>query len=65
MSGLEWLAMLHRHFDRSIWLNPEPLSRWRGTTIEAIGGVFEMFPMTVDGITDGMALLNRGSRSLR
>ena len=65
VSGLEWLAMLHRHFDRSIWLNPEPASRWRGTTIEAIGGVFEMFPMTVDGITDGMALLNRGSRSLR
>lgn len=63
LSGLEWLDILHNHYPRSVWLNPEPLSRWRGTTIEDIGRVFEMYPMTVDGLTDAMAFLNRGSPS--
>ena len=35
---------------------------WRGTTIEDIGEVIEMFPLTVDGLTEAMALLNRGVR---
>lgn len=65
VSGLEWLNILNTHFRQSVWLNPEPQSRWRGTTIEEIGRVFEMFPMTVDGLTDAMARLNRGTPGRR
>ena len=45
-----------------MWLNPEPGPAWSGTTIEAISEVVPMFPLTVDGLTEGMALLNRGAR---
>ena len=34
-----------------------------GTTIEQIAEVFQMFPMTVEGLTDAMAALNRGIRA--
>ncbi len=64
-SGLEWLDMLQTHFPQSVWLNPEPLSRWRGSTIEVIGQVFDMFPLTLDGLTDAMAKLNHGSHARR
>ncbi len=61
VSGLEWLRTLREHFAQSVWLNPEPAGRWSGTTIEQIASVFDMYPMTVDGLTDAMAALNRGS----
>ncbi len=59
--GLEWLQILADHFSDSVWLNPEPQSRWDGTTIEEIGRVFPMYPMTVDGLTEAMARLNRSA----
>lgn len=59
-SGFEWLNILRQHYPHNVWLNPEPQARWAGTTIQDIGGVFEMFPLTVDGLTDAMAHLNRG-----
>ena len=62
ISGLGWLQILQDHFTDAVWLNPEPLTRWRGTTIEDIGAVLPMFPLTVDGLTEAMALLNRGVR---
>ncbi len=62
ISGFEWLQILHDHFTDAVWLNPEPLSRWRGTTIEDIGSVLPMFPMSVDGLTEAMARLNTGMR---
>ena len=45
-----------------VWLNPEAAASWGGTTIEDIGEIMPMFPLTVDGLTEGMALLNRGVR---
>ena len=42
--------------------NRLPALGWSGTTIEDIGEVMPMFPLTVDGLTEGMALLNRGVR---
>jgi uncharacterized protein with von Willebrand factor type A (vWA) domain len=62
VSGLGWLRILREHFTDAVWLNPEPAPSWRGTTIEDIGEVMPMFPLTVDGLTEGMALLNRGVR---
>lgn len=65
LSGLEWLQVLADHFRDSVWLNPESESRWTGTTIEEIGRVFPMYPMSVDGLTGAMARLNRGAPSRR
>jgi uncharacterized protein with von Willebrand factor type A (vWA) domain len=62
VSGLGWLRILRDHFTDAVWLNPEPEIGWRGTTISDIGEVMPMFPLTVDGLTEGMALLNRGVR---
>ncbi|MCB0903596.1 MAG: VWA domain-containing protein [Actinobacteria bacterium] len=63
--GIEWLRILTDHFSDSVWLNPEPLSRWEGTTIEEVGRVFEMFPLTTEGLTEAMAHLNKGTPARR
>lgn len=54
ITGLEWLMMLREQFDRSVWLNPEHPSGWKGNTIEVIAKVFPMYPLTVEGL--GMAV---------
>ena len=59
LSGLDWLRRLRDHYPRSVWLNPEPSRWWRGTTIEQVADVFDMYPMTVDGLTDAMVGLQR------
>ena len=53
--GIQWLQILADHFRDSCWLNPEPLGRWNGSTIEDIARVFEMFPLTTEGLTEAMA----------
>ena len=50
---------------QSVWLNPEPQSRWRGSTIDEVARVIDMFPLTVDGLTEAMTLLNKGAISRR
>ncbi len=65
LSGLEWLQRMKEHWDHSVWLNPEPQRRWSATTISQIGTVFDMFELTLDGLTEAMRLLNRGARSAR
>ncbi len=57
--GIVWLMRLAKHFRRSAWLNPEPLRFWHGNTIEQIRGVFDMFPLTLDGLGEGMTHLMR------
>ena len=60
IEGIVWLMMLAEHFDRSIWLNPEPRRTWHGNTIEHVRGVFEMFPLTLDGLGEAVEHLTRG-----
>jgi uncharacterized protein len=56
--GIAWMHRIHDHFDRSIWLNPEPTRTWERThTIRLIKRIFPMFPLTVDGLTDAVKLL--------
>jgi len=62
-TGTEWMTDLARHFSHSVWLNPEPVNRWPGSTIDDVRMIFEMFPMTVDGLTEAMTHLNRGTPS--
>ncbi len=63
--GIAWLAMLRRHFERSVWLNPEPERYWHGNTIEAVRGVFDMFPLTVEGLGEAVTHLTRGRTARR
>ena len=48
--GIVWLMRLQKHFRRSVWLNPEPQKYWLGNTIENIASVFDMYPLTLDGL---------------
>jgi hypothetical protein len=56
--GIDWLRRIQDHFERVVWLNPEPPGRWAMTqTIQVIRSVFPMFELTVDGIEDAVAAL--------
>ena len=52
--GLEWLKMLRRHFEYSVWLNPIAKKYWNimsGTyTINMIKEVFPMEELTIEGL---------------
>jgi uncharacterized protein with von Willebrand factor type A (vWA) domain len=65
LPGIGWLQMLLQHFPTSIWLTPEPQAYWEGTTIDHVKRVYEMFPLTLEGLAQGMAHLNRGKTARR
>jgi hypothetical protein len=52
-TGLTWLARLADRFPKSAWINPEPPRVWTSPTIAEINRVFEMFPLTLEGL-EGM-----------
>lgn len=61
LEGLGWLAMLAQHFERHVWLNPEPRHAWRpGTTIAEVARVFPMFPLSVEGLGEAVSHLVKG-----
>ncbi len=52
---LQFLAQTFRH---SLWLNPIPRYRWEYTrTINAIGQIFPMFELSIDGLEKAVAHL--------
>ncbi len=56
--GIEWLDRLADHFRHAVWLNPlkrQPI--WVHPTIKAVGRVFPMFEMTVDGLEEAVRAL--------
>jgi uncharacterized protein len=59
-SGIDWIQRFRRRFPNAIWLNPEPEKFWRHPTVEAIGNVLPMFPMSLDGLRAGIKKLKRG-----
>ncbi|MFW6067581.1 MAG: vWA domain-containing protein [Myxococcota bacterium] len=65
IEGIGWLIMLAEHFDRSVWLNPEPPKYWNGNTIEYVRQVFEMKPLTLEGLGEAVEHLRRGTRGRR
>jgi uncharacterized protein with von Willebrand factor type A (vWA) domain len=65
LPGIAWLQMLQQHFKSCAWLNPEPPTYWEGNTISAVRQVFEMFPLTLEGLTQSMQFLNRGRHRSR
>ncbi len=61
--GLDRLQQLAAAYPRRVWLNPIPDNYWREMTIAAIGQLFPMMPMTVDGIVSAVAaLMGKGDR---
>jgi uncharacterized protein len=60
LPGIGWLLMMQQHFKSSAWLNPEPPTYWDGNTIQAVRQVFEMFPLTLEGLSQSMQHLSRG-----
>jgi uncharacterized protein with von Willebrand factor type A (vWA) domain len=48
--GIYWLHQIAAHFDRGVWMNPEPPHDWNGyPTARVIKRLFPMFHLSVDG----------------
>lgn len=56
-SGLDWLRRLTAHFRHRVWLNPVPRRFWAHPTIDAIGRLFPMFELTLDGLEQAIDVL--------
>ena len=59
-SGLDCLRRLHNRYRHIIWLNPGDRPDWGEEwteTYDAIDRLFPMFPLTVEGLEDGMKKL--------
>jgi hypothetical protein len=59
-AGSVWLARVLEHFDKCIWLNPQDKAHWQ--YYPSIGIIkqlmsHKMFPLTVDGLTQGIKAL--------
>jgi uncharacterized protein with von Willebrand factor type A (vWA) domain len=56
--GIAWLQRIADHYDRSIWLNPEPEDEWDWVqTTRVVRRLFPMFPLSVDGLGDAVRSL--------
>ena len=58
--GFDWLMALKEHFRHCVWLNPSDRPLWGDywtQTYDAIAREFPMFPLTVDGLEEGMKKL--------
>jgi uncharacterized protein with von Willebrand factor type A (vWA) domain len=58
--GVEWLNRLKTKIPRAIWLNPEPESFWGIQSTAIVRKIFPMFPMTLNGLDQGIACLRTG-----
>src|SRR6058998_1895701 len=56
--GIAWLHRIVEHFDRAVWVNPEPPSEWEYVeTTRIIRRLFPMFPLSVDGVGEAVQAL--------
>lgn len=60
-SGLQWLQRLRSRCPASVWLNPDPPRWWNHPTVSAIGDVFPMFELNVDGLRSAVKKLRAPS----
>ena len=61
-AGIYWLRQIRERVPASIWLNPDPPRYWNSYTTRAIGELFPMFPLTLEGLGEGVAQLRRVRR---
>lgn len=64
-AGLAWLGRIKERLPRSVWLNPEPVQYWYVRSIQMIQEVFDMFPLTVEGLDDALDELKRKRQRYR
>lgn len=57
LSGLEWFRRLRQRCPGSVWMNPDPPRYWQHPTVSAIGQVFPMYELSVDGIREAVRKL--------
>ncbi len=59
LQGIGWLMTLRDRYPASVWLNPEPRSAWGSHTIRAIGSLFPMYSLTLEGLTEAVGQLTK------
>jgi uncharacterized protein with von Willebrand factor type A (vWA) domain len=55
---LENLKTLHEHFPFVIWINPTPKQYWNRTIAPYVQQVFQMEPLTINGIMEAAKYMN-------
>ena len=59
--GIDWLKKFDRRYKKKIWLNPIKEVEWEwaygAQTIQAVGEVFPMFELSLDGLEKGIKKL--------
>ena len=61
-TGATWLKRLLDHYAHAVWLNPAPQQEWKYTrSVQTINELMEsrMFPLTMDGLSQAIQLLNK------
>ena len=60
--GWYWLQQIKETIPRTVWLNPDPPRYWTTTfTVQKIQTLFEMYPLTLNGLDDAIAFLRKKS----
>jgi uncharacterized protein with von Willebrand factor type A (vWA) domain len=60
--GATWMQRICDHFEKVVWLNPEPERAWKHTnTVSVTQGLVkgQMYPLTMKGIEESMKYLSR------
>lgn len=57
LAGIDWLRRLRERCPASVWLNPDPPRWWNHPTVSAIGRLFPMFELTLDGLRSAVRKL--------
>jgi len=55
--GIIRLKQIAEHFTHSVWLNPDDTRFWIDPTVQVIGKLFPMFPLTLDGLEEAVRKL--------
>jgi uncharacterized protein with von Willebrand factor type A (vWA) domain len=55
--GIVWLRRISEHFTHGVWLNPTRLRFWNHPTVQLIGRLFPMFPLTLEGLGEAVKRL--------
>lgn len=50
LPGIAYLERIKSHFKYVAWLNPMPEGTWRAPSIRIVQRIFNMYPLTVDGV---------------
>jgi uncharacterized protein with von Willebrand factor type A (vWA) domain len=55
--GLVWLKRIAEHFTHTAWLNPSDPRIWIHPSIQMVGQVFPMLPLTIEGLEQAVKKL--------